>query len=243
MAGHSKWSNVKQLKGPLDQKRGQLFSKLAIENAVAAKPGGGGPDSNPRLRSAIPASRARSVSHNPIDRAIKRGSRERTDSSGLEEFVYEAYGAAGIEVNVEASTDNKNRVAQDLRNIFLRHDGNVASGSMSYMFKRKGQITVSCSMVDEDKLLETALDAGAEDMMNDGECRVVITSTGRLYAAAEAIRKGGIEPDAHKLTFIPDFTVHLSDEHVAAQVVRSAARTERTRTFKNVHARLSMTCC
>jgi len=237
MAGHSKWSKVKHIKGPLDQKRGQLFSKLAKEIAVAAKLGGGDPNANPRLRSAILAAQAQSMPNDNIDRAVKRGSGEGSGVGALEDLVYEGCVPAGIAVLGEVSTDNKNRTAADRRSIFSRNHGNLASSvSVSYMFMRKGQITVPKNTVQEDRLLEAALDAGAEDVSADGEYHFVTTTHDQLYAVGEALRKAGIDPDSQKLTYIPETTIHINDEGVAAQVIRLCEALEENDDVRHVHA-------
>src|SRR6201989_1624393 len=146
MAGHSKWSKVKRAKGALDVKRGTLFSKLAKEISIAARIGGGDPAANVRLRSAILSARAQSMPNDNIDRAIKRGTGEGTEAQHFDEIVYEGYAPGGVAVIVEAATDNKNRTAAEIRSIFTRNHGNLASnGSVSYMFHRKGQIVVPTS--------------------------------------------------------------------------------------------------
>src|SRR5450755_3197729 len=144
MSGHSKWSKVKRFKGAIDAKRGQIFSKLSKEISIAAKTGGGDPDSNPRLRSAIQTARAQSMPNDNVERAIKRGTGEGSEAQHFDEIVYEGYGPGGVAVIVEAATDNKNRTAAEIRSIFSKNDGNLATtGSVSYMFHKKGQITVS----------------------------------------------------------------------------------------------------
>src|ERR1700732_3787372 len=155
MAGHSKWSKVKRFKGAIDAKRGQIFSKLSKEITIAAKTGGGDPNANPRLRSAIQAARAQSMPNDNIDRAIKRGTGEGNDTAHFDEIVYEGYGPGGVAVIVEDATDNKNRTAAEIRIIFTKNSGNLASsGSVSYMFHKKGQITVPRPSIEEDRMLE-----------------------------------------------------------------------------------------
>src|SRR5882762_1207876 len=160
MAGHSKWSKVKHIKGPLDQKRGQLFSKLAQEITVAARMGGGDPTGNVRLRSAILSARAQSMPNDNIDRAIKRGTGEGVEAQHFDEIVYEGYAPGGVAVIVEAATDNKNRTAAEIRRIFSKNDGNLAAtGSVSYMFHKRGRFTVPRDSIDEERLFELALEA------------------------------------------------------------------------------------
>src|SRR6185437_4934133 len=168
MAGHSKWSKVKRFKGAIDAKRGQIFSKLSKEISIAAKTGGGDPNGNPRLRSAIQAARAQSMPSDNIERAIKRGTGEGTDATQFDEIVYEGYAPGGVAVIVEAATDNKNRTAAEIRRIFSKNEGNLAtSGSVSYMFHKKGRITVPRNTVPEEQIFELALEAGAEELTTD----------------------------------------------------------------------------
>src|SRR6476661_8866253 len=165
MAGHSKWSKVKRFKGAIDAKRGQIFSKLSKEMSIAAKSGGGDPDGNPRLRSAILAARSASMPNDNVERAIKRGTGEGTEAQHFDEITYEGYAPGGVAVIVEAATDNKNRTAADLRRIFTKNEGSLAtSGSVSYMFHKKGQITVPRDTITEERLFELALESGAEEL-------------------------------------------------------------------------------
>lgn len=236
MAGHSKWSKVKRFKGALDVKRGRLFSKLSKEISVAARLGGGDPAGNPRLRSAILAARAQSMPNDNIERAIKRGTGEGADAQHFEEIVYEGYAPGGVAVIVETATDNKNRTAADLRLIFTKNHGHLASsGSVSYMFHKKGQITVPRAEVNEDRLLEIVLDAGAEEVADDAAHFVIFTAPDRLYAVFEALRAAGIASDAQKFTFLPDTTVSVSDEEVAEQVMRLCDALEENDDVQNVH--------
>src|SRR3954451_20270528 len=167
MSGHSKWSKIKRFKGATDAKRGQVFSKLSKEISIAAKTGGGDPNGNVRLRSAIQAARNQSMPNDNIDRAIKRGTGEGAEAQNFDEIVYEGYAPGGVAVIVEIATDNRNRTAADIRSIFSKNNGNLAtSGSVSYMFHKKGQITVPRASIGEDRLLEVALEAGAEELTN-----------------------------------------------------------------------------
>src|SRR6188768_1027511 len=187
MAGHSKWSKVKRFKGAIDAKRGKIFSKLSKEISIAAKTGGGDPDGNPRLRSAILAARSASMPNDNVERAIKRGTGEGTEAQHFDEITYEGYAPGGVAIIVEAATDNKNRTAAEIRSIFTKNDGNLAtSGSVSYMFHRKGRITVPRSSISEERLLEVTLEAGAEELTTDEDQYVIITSHDQLYAVAEA---------------------------------------------------------
>jgi YebC/PmpR family DNA-binding regulatory protein len=242
MAGHSKWSKVKHIKGPLDQKRGQLFSKLAKEITVAAKMGGGDPAGNPRLRSAILAARAQSMPNDNIDRAIKRGIGEGSDASNIEESVYEAYAPGGVALMVEVATDNRNRTAADLRLILTKNHGNLASpGAVSYMFHRKGRITVPLATIAEERLLEVVIEAGGEELTREDDHHVVSTAPDQLYAVAEALKNAGVQADSQKLTFVPETHVSVAEPAVAAQVVRLIDALEDSDDVQHVHTNFSPT--
>jgi YebC/PmpR family DNA-binding regulatory protein len=241
MAGHSKWSKVKRFKGAIDTKRGQVFSKLSKEISIAAKAGGGDPDSNPRLRSAIQAARAQSMPNDNVERAIKRGTGEGSEAQHFDEIVYEGYGPGGVAVIVEAATDNKNRTAAEIRSIFTKNDGNLASsGSVSYMFHKKGQITVPRAGIDADRILELALEAGAEELTTEEDEYVITTSHDQLYAVADALKKAGITTDGQKFTFIPDTTIPIADEAVARQIMRLCDALEEDDDVQNVYSNLDI---
>jgi YebC/PmpR family DNA-binding regulatory protein len=241
MSGHSKWSKVKRTKGAIDVKRGALFSKLAREITIAAKTGGGDPDSNARLRSAILSARAQSMPNDNIDRAIKRGTGEGMEAQHFDEIVYEGYAPGGVAVIVEAATDNKNRTAAEIRSIFSRNDGNLASsGSVSYMFHKKGRITVPRGSIAEDRLFEVALEAGAEELTTEEEQYVITTAHDQLYAVAEALKNGGVSTDGQKFTFIPDTTVPVHDEAVALQILRLCDCLEDDDDVQNVYSNLDI---
>ena len=241
MSGHSKWSKIKRFKGATDVKRGKIFSKLSKEISIAAKTGGGDPSANPRLRSAIQAARDQSMPNDNIDRAIKRGTGEGKDAQHFDEIIYEGYGPGGVAVIVEIATDNRNRTAAEIRSIFTKNDGNLAtSGSVSYMFHRKGQITVPRESIDEDRLLEVALEAGAEELTTDEDQYVIITSHDQLYAVAEALKNAGVTTDGQKFTFIPDTTVPVADETVARQVLRLCDALEDDDDVQNVYSNLEI---
>jgi YebC/PmpR family DNA-binding regulatory protein len=236
MAGHSKWSKVKRFKGALDAKRGRLFSKLSKEITVAAKLGGGNPSANPRLRAAVQAARAQSMPNDNVDRAIKKGTGE-FGSQTLEEIIYEGYAPGGVALLVEAATDNKNRTAADMRSIFTKNHGNLGGpGSVSFMFHRKGQITIPLSSAGENRLFELVADAGAEDLASDGEHHIITTPPDQLYAVSEALRRASIEPDSQKLTYIPESSVAVEDARTAAQVLRLCEALDDCDDVLNVHA-------
>lgn len=241
MAGHSKWSKVKRFKGALDIKRGALFSKLSREITIAAKTGGGDPDGNARLRSAILSARAQSMPNDNIERAIKRGTGEETEAQHFDELVYEGYAPGGVAVIVEVATDNKNRTAADIRSIFSRHHGNLASsGSVSYMFHKKGRITVPRGSIDEERIFELALEGGAEELTTEEEEYVITTSHDQLYAVAEALKNAGVATSGQKFTFIPDTTVPVHDEAVALQILRLCDSLDDDDDVQNVYSNLDI---
>ena len=236
MAGHSKWSKVKRFKGALDAKRGKTFSRFSKEIMVAARTGGGDLNLNPRLRTAVFAARAQNMPNDTIDRAIKKGTGE-IEGGIVEELVYEGYGPGGIAIIVKTATDNKHRTAQDIRSIFSKNHGNLAaSGAVSYLFKRKGQITVPKSFVDEDRLLEITLEAGAEDLVSDEDLYVVTTPYDQLYQVGEAVKDAGINVESQKLTFIPDTMVAVTSGELASQVLRLCDVLEDNDDVQSVHS-------
>ena len=241
MSGHSKWSKVKRFKGAIDAKRGNLFSKFSKEITIAAKTGGGDPNGNLRLRSAIQVARGQSMPNDNIERAIRRGTGEGSEAQHFEEIVYEGYGPGGVAVIVEAATDNKNRTAAEIRSIFSKNNGNLGStGSVSYMFHKKGQITVQYSSINEDRILELALEAGAEELTTDEDQYVITTSHDQLYAVAEALKNAGVTTDGQKFTFIPDTTVPVADESVALQVLRLCDALDEDDDVQNVYSNLEI---
>lgn len=236
MSGHSKWSTIKRLKGALDAKRGKLFSKLSKEITVAAKMGGADASANARLRSAVLSARAQNMPNDNIERAIKRGSGE-LEGQHYEELVYEGYGPGGVALIVEVMTDNKNRTAAELRTTFTKNHGNLAtSGSVSYMFQKKGLIIAPRNDLEEDRMLEIALEAGAEELVGDGEHFVITTAHDQFYAVAEAVRKAGVAAESQKLTFVPDTHISVRDEALATQTLRLCEALEECEDVQNVYA-------
>jgi YebC/PmpR family DNA-binding regulatory protein len=236
MAGHSKWSKVKRFKGALDAKRGKIFSRYSKEIMVAARTGGGDLDLNPRLRTAVVAARAQNMPNDTIERAIKKGTGE-IAGGVLEELIYEGYGPGGVALIVEAASDNKNRTAADIRSIFSRNHGHLAaSGAVSYMFKRKGLITVPTDVVNEERLMDIALDAGAEDLTVDEDLYVVTTPQERLYQVNEAIRMAAIATESQKLTFLPSTMVVIDQEAPASQILRLCDALEENEDVQNVYS-------
>ena len=215
MAGHSKWAKVKRLKGALDAKRGKIFSKLAREITVAAKLGGGDPDMNPRLRMILLKCRGANMPADNIERAIKKGIGG-GEGANFEDLAYELYGPHGVALLVEVSTDNRNRTASDVRAIITKNGGSIATpGSVSRLFHRKGQIIVSTENASEDKLMELALEAGAEDFKSDAHGFEILTEPANFEAVHKKIEAAGIKSEAAEITSLPAITVALNKDAVA----------------------------
>src|SRR5471032_1785983 len=204
MAGHSRWAKVKHYKGTIDQRRGKLFSKLSKEITVAAKLGGGDANFNPRLRQAIATARGDSMPVENIERAVKKGTGE-LEGAAYEEMLYEAYGPGGVAILIELASDNKNRTAAEIRLIFTKNTGHLASpGSVAWMFHRKGVITITAPGVSEDDVILAALDAGAEDVRSqDGVIEVITPPDNKLDAVAKALEQAKLPVASAKLSYIP----------------------------------------
>ncbi|MDO5048394.1 MAG: YebC/PmpR family DNA-binding transcriptional regulator [Actinomycetaceae bacterium] len=216
MAGHSKWATTKHKKAALDAKRGKLFGRLIKNIEVAARTGGGDPDANPTLYDAIQKAKKNSVPANNIERAVKRGSGEDASGSDWETIMYEGYGPSGVAVLVECLTDNRNRAASEVRTAFTRNGGNLADpGSVAYMFTRKGIVEVPKEAVsDEDELLMAVLDAGAEEVADEGEVFQVITEPNDLVAVRKALQENEIDYNSAEGGFVPATKVELDLEGV-----------------------------
>lgn len=212
MSGHSKWATIKHAKGLADAKRGKIFTKFIKEISIAAKMGGGDPDSNPRLRTAVLKARAANMPKDNIERAIKKGTGE-DGATSYEELVYEGYAPAGVAVLVEVLTDNHNRAAADVRNIFTKNGGNLGTtGSVSRMFDRKGIIELDAEKVSEDEVMEVALDAGAEDIVNEDGIITVTTSPSEFNAVVEAIQGKNWETLSASVDMVPQAYTAVGEE-------------------------------
>jgi YebC/PmpR family DNA-binding regulatory protein len=219
MSGHSKWSSIKHKKAATDSKRGKIFTKLIKEITVAARMGGGDDSANPRLRGAIMAAKNENMPKENIERAIKKGTGD-LEGVSYEESIYEGYGPGGAAVLVESLTDNKNRTVADVRSIFGKNGGSLGeSGCVAWMFHKKGYIAVDSSAVDEEKLMEVALDAGAEDIKEDDGNFEVITDPGDFEAVKEAIGKASIPYVVAEVTMLPQNITNLAGKE-AEQMVR-----------------------
>jgi len=212
MAGHSKFKNIMHRKGAQDKKRSSQFSKLSKEITVAAKMGGGDPDANPRLRLAIATARGQSMPKDNIQRAIAKA--EGGDAENYEELRYEGYGPGGVGIIVEAMTDNRNRTASDVRTIFNKAGGNLGeSGSVGFMFDRKGEIIFPAEVADADTMFETALEAGADDVESDEDGHAIYTEATDLHAVTAALTSAlGRDPESAKLIFKPKEPAELDRE-------------------------------
>ena len=212
MSGHSKWASIKHKKGALDAKRGRIFTRVIKELTVAARAGGGDPDMNPRLRTIIGDAKAANMPAENIKRAIRRGTGEEPCVS-YEEAQYEAYGPGGAAVIIDVLTDNKNRAAGEIRHVLEKHGGNLAApNAVAWMFHKKGYIVVEKSKapgIDEEKLMTAVLDAGADDLQDDGDNWEVYTAPDTFAAVNEAVKALGIEPVSAKVSLIPQNFVKL----------------------------------
>jgi YebC/PmpR family DNA-binding regulatory protein len=235
MSGHSKWSQIKRKKGVADAKRGQVFTKLIKEITVAARFGGGDPEGNARLRTAIAAAKAENMPKDNIERAIKKGTGELAGVT-YEEFPYEGYGPGGAAVLVEVLTDNKNRTTAEIRHIFSRSGGNLGeAGSVAWMFHKKGYIVIEKAAVDEDKLMEVTLDVGAEDIEAGDKEYEVTTDPQKLDVVKKALEKAGIKYHLAELTMYPQSTVAIDGKH-AEQMLRLMEQLEEHDDVQKVYA-------
>lgn len=203
MSGHSKWATIKHKKGALDAKRGKIFTRLIKEINIAAKMGGGDPDGNPRLRSAIAAAKAENMPQDNIKRAIQRGTGE-LEGATYEEITFEGYGPGGVAIMVDVLTDNRNRAVSEIRHAFSKNGGNLGeTGSVNYMFSKKGIIAISKDAADEEKLTELVLESGADDLADEGEMWEITTSPKDFDTVREAITKAGYTPEHAAVSMIP----------------------------------------
>lgn len=212
MSGHSKWATIRHKKGAQDAKRGKLFSKLIKEITVAAKMGGGDEESNPRLRTAVLKAKGANMPKDNIDRAIKKGTGE-LGGDDYVELSYEGYGPNGVAILVDTLTDNKNRTAADVRSIFNKNGGNLGeNGCVSYLFNRKGIITLDAETYSEDQILEVALDAGAEDVATSGDSIEVTTAPEDFETVLNALEAAGVTHSVAEVSRVPETTVALDDD-------------------------------
>jgi len=218
MSGHSKWSTIKHKKGALDAKRGSMFTRLIREITVAARAGGGDQTGNPRLRTAIAAAKEANMPADNITRAVKKGTGE-LEGVQVEEVAYEGYGPGGVAVIVETVTDNKNRTLPEIRHIFTKYGGNMAAANaVAWMFEKKGCIIVEGSSMPEEQLLELVLEAGAEDLRQDGDSFEIFTAPENLEPVKEALKARGVTITASEVAMTPKNTVR-AEGHAARKVL------------------------
>lgn len=237
MSGHNKWSSIKHKKGKADAQRGKAFTKITRELITAAKIGGGDPGGNARLRAAMLAARAVNMPNDNIQRAIKKGTGE-LEGVTYEEYLYEGYGPSGVAVLVKVLTDNKNRTVADIRHVFTKFNGNLGeTGCVNWMFSKKGSVTVSKEATDEEKLIEVALELGADDVANDPESREYeVRCEPETF---EDVKKGlegkGIKVNSAEVAMLPQTTVHLEGK-AADQMLRMMAALDESDDVQNVWA-------
>ncbi|HLI62510.1 MAG TPA: YebC/PmpR family DNA-binding transcriptional regulator [Terriglobales bacterium] len=217
MSGHSKWATIKHKKGALDAKRGKIFTRLIKEITIAAK-SGGDPDKNPRLRTAIQAAKAENMPADNIKRAIQRGTGELPGVS-YEEITFEGYGPGGVAILVDVSTDNRNRTVSELRHLFTKNGGNMSeAGSVGWMFHKKGDIIIPKSAAKEEDLMNLVLEAGAEDLKDDGENWEVLTDPSAYETVLEAVKKAGIKPEVAEIAMVPQNYTKLEGQQANTMI-------------------------
>jgi YebC/PmpR family DNA-binding regulatory protein len=234
MSGHSKWATIKHKKGALDAKRGKIFTRLIKEISIAAK-SGGDPDTNPRLRTAILAAKSENMPADNIKRAIQRGTGE-LPGVNYEEFSLEGYGPGGVAVLLDINTDNRNRTVSEIRHVFGKNGGNMASaGAVAYMFHKKGDILIPKAAAKEDDVMAIVLDSGAEDLRDDGDNWEVLCEPSVYEAVLEAVKKAGITPASSSVAMIPQTYVKLEGQ-AANTMIRLMEALEEHDDVQNVHS-------
>src|SRR5499427_8674653 len=218
MSGHSKWATIKHKKGALDAKRGKIFTRLIKEISMAAKGGGGDPDGNPRLRTAILAAKAENMPADNIKRAVQRGTGE-LEGVNYEEISFEGYGPGGVAIIVEVLTDNRNRTVSEIRHAFSKNGGNLGNaGSVAYMFHKKGDIIIAKSAAKEDDLMNLVLESGAEDLKDDGETWEILCDPSVYETVLEAVKKAGITPENAEIGMIPQTYTKLEGQQANTMI-------------------------
>ena len=236
MSGHSKWATIKHKKGALDAKRGKIFTRLIKEISIAAKNGGGDPDTNPRLRGAILAAKAENMPQDNIKRAIQRGTGELPGAT-YEEFTLEGYGPGGAAVLLDINTDNRNRTVSEIRHCFGKNGGNMAAaGAVAYMFQKKGDIVIPKSAAKVDDLMNIIIEAGGEDEpIDDGDNWEILTAPSAFEGMLEAVKKAGIEPASASVAMIPQNYIKLEGQQ-ASTMIRLMEALEDQDDVQNVHS-------
>jgi YebC/PmpR family DNA-binding regulatory protein len=233
MSGHSKWHTIKHKKGAADARRGKIFTRIIKELTVAARNGGGDPDTNPRLRTIVAEAKSHNMPAENIKRAIRRGTGEEAGVS-YEEVTYEGYGPGGAAILVDTLTDNKNRTVGEIRHVFSKYGGNLGeANSVAWMFEKKGLVTVSKEKASEDALMAAVLDAGADDMKDDGSAWEIVSPPDAHGAVAAAVKALGVEPDTAEIAMLPQNYVKLEGKQ-AQQMLKLMEMLEDHDDTKNV---------
>ena len=236
MSGHSKWANIKHKKGAADARRGKIFTRLIKEITVAARMGGGDPDGNPRLRSAIATARAENMPKDNIIRGIKKGTGE-LEGEVYDEILYEGYGPGGTAVLVECMTDNRNRTVAEIRHFFAKSNGNLGeSGCVAYMFDKKGMIYVDKTTTSEEELMDLAIEAGADDVEEEDDQFQVVTAPEDFDDVREGLEKAGVTIAEASLTMVPQNTIEITEEKHAKALLKLLQSLEDNEDVQNVHA-------
>ena len=240
MSGHSKWAKIKHAKGAADAKKGKIFSRIAKEIMVLVKQGGSDPGMNPSLRNALQKAKSVNMPNDNIDRAIKKGAGE-LGSAVFEEITYEGYAGGGVGLIVKVLTDNKNRAAAEIRNVFKKSNSDFAAlGAVSRGFERKGQIIVEAAGQDEDKVMELVLNAGADDMVSDADAFTISATAQAFSDVCEALQKAGIQPASAEVGLFPLTLVPVKDIGVARGVNKFVAALEDHEDVQNVYTNMDV---
>jgi YebC/PmpR family DNA-binding regulatory protein len=236
MSGHSKWSTIKRKKGAIDARRGKMFTKIIKEITLAARLGGGDPETNARLRQAVMTAKDENMPKDNIERAIKKGTGTGADAVTYEEVIYEGYGPGGAAVLVEVMTDNKNRTVAEIRHIFSKHGGNLGeNGCVAWIFEKKGTIVVDRELVQEDELMELALEAGAQDVREEESEFEIITDPGSFDAVKKVMDQRNLKYIDAKISLIPQTTIKL-EAAKAEQMIKMMEKLEDHDDVQNVYA-------
>lgn len=240
MSGHSKWKTIQHKKGAADAKRGNIFSKLSREIAIAAREGGGNPEMNASLRALLVKAKSANMPSDNIERAIKKGTGA-LEGARLEEVFYEGYGPCGVALVVKVLTDNKNRAAADIRHIFSKFGGSLAAqGAVMRSFKRKGQVFVDASIVEEDKLMSLVLDSGAEDMRKDDGMFEIVTDPGDFLAVVDALEKAGIPSAGSEITLLSESLLPVMNKADASAIMKFIEALEENDDVQNVYSNVDI---
>jgi len=240
MSGHSKWATIKRAKGAADAKRGKIFSVLSKDLTLAARDGGGDPAMNPRLRTVIAKAKTANMPSDNVERAIKKGTGE-LPGVIYEELVYEGYGAGGVGIIVEITTDNKNRSASEVRSTMTKNGGNLAGvGAVAFQFDRKGQVIIDSSKIGEEALMDLALEAGAEDIKNEGTHFEVICPMTEYDTLSQALSDQEIETESSELAYIPNILVPIEDKDTARKILHLIEKLDDLEDVKAVHCNMDI---